>query len=341
MTLRRLLLFVLALAVVAAACGGDDDDSDTTAADGGGDTTAADAGGEGDLTGTIAISGSSTVEPISALVGQQFSDANPGVAVAVDGPGTGDGFQLFCSGETDISDASRPISEEEIALCTDAGIEYLELQVGIDGLSVLTNPANTALSCLTFADMYALVGPESTGFGNWSDANDLATELGGTGGFPDAELVITAPGEESGTYDTFVEFVVADLAEERGQEEVTRPDYTASPNDNVIIEGVQGSESSFGWVGFAFYTENQDAVKAFEIDGGEGCVAPTVETIADGSYPMSRPLFIYVNTANMAEKPELAAFVQHYFSDEGLAAVTDAGYVALDSYDEQRAAIGS
>ncbi len=103
-------------------------------------------------------------------MGQQFSDANPGVAVTVDGPGTGDGFQLFCSGETDISDASRPISEEEIALCRDAGIEYLELQVGIDGLSVLTNPANTALSCLTFADMYALVGPESTGFGNWSDA---------------------------------------------------------------------------------------------------------------------------------------------------------------------------
>ncbi len=275
MTLRRLLLLVLALAVVAAACGGDDDDSDTTAADGGGDTTAADAGGEGELAGSITISGSSTVEPISALVGQQFSDANPGVAVTVDGPGTGDGFQLFCSGETDISDASRPISEEEIALCGDAGIEYLELQVAIDGLSVLTNPANTALSCLTFADMYALVGPESTGFGSWSDANDLAVELGGNGGFPDAELVITAPGEESGTYDSFVEFVVADLAEERGQEEVTRPDYTASPNDNVIIEGIEGSESSFGWVGFAFYVANQEAVKAFEVDGGEGCVAPT------------------------------------------------------------------
>jgi phosphate transport system substrate-binding protein len=335
MQLRRPALLVLALAMVLAACGGDDDTTDTEA------TVGTGAAGDGGLSGSIAISGSSTVEPISALVGQQFSDANSGVAVTVDGPGTGDGFQLFCSGETDISDASRTISEEEIGLCEEAGIEYLELQVGIDGLSVLTNPANTELSCLTIADMYALVGPESTGFGSWSDADDLAVEAGGSGGFPDAELVITAPGEESGTYDSFVEFVIADLAEERGQEEVTRPDYTASPNDNVIIEGIQGSESSFGWVGFAFYTQNQDTVKAFEVDGGEGCVAPTAETIADGSYPMSRPLFIYVNTANMAEKPELAAFVEHYFSDEGLAAVTEAGYVALDSYDEQRAAIGS
>ncbi len=331
MKLSRLVYLVIAVALVVAACGGDDDTDGTEAPEGTGDAGA---------TGSIAISGSSTVEPITALVSQQFSDANPEVAISVDGPGTGDGFQLFCAGETDISNASRPISEEEVTLCSDAGIEYLELQVGIDGLSVLTNPANDSLSCLTFADMYALVGPESTGFASWSDANDLAAEVGGTGGFPDTELVITAPGEESGTYDTFVEFAIADLAEERGQEEVTRPDYTASPNDNVIIEGIQGSDGSFGWVGFAFYTQNQEAVKAFEVDGGEGCVAPSAETIADGSYPMSRPLFIYVNTAMLDEKPELASFVEYFFSDEGIGAVTDAGYVALDSYDEQRSAIG-
>jgi len=338
MKARRFVLFVLALALTAAACGGDDDttgtDNDTTGTDAPVATEAPSAGG------SIAISGSSTVEPISALVGQRFADANPGVAISVDGPGTGDGFQLFCAGETDIADASRAIKDEEAALCADNGIEYLELQVGIDGLSVLTNQANTELSCLNFGDLYAVSGPESIGFESWADANDLAAEVGGTGNFPDVPLTITAPGEESGTYDTYVEMALGGIAEERGQDEVARPDYTGSPNDNVIVEGIQGSDTSFGWVGYAFFTANQDTLKAFEIDGGDGCVAPTPETIADGSYPLSRPLFIYVDTAKMAAKPELASFVEYYFSEEGITAVADAGYVELTSYDDQRAAIG-
>jgi phosphate transport system substrate-binding protein len=322
-TLGRVVLLAVAATLVAAACGGDDD----TSSDG------------GDTGGTIAVSGSSTVQPISAAVGQKFSDANPGVAVSVDGPGTGDGFQLFCSGETDISDASRPIKDEEMQTCADAGIEYIELQVAIDGISVLTSPANDAVSCLTFADMYALVGPESIGFGSWADANDLAAELGGTGGFPDAPLTITAPGEESGTYDTFVELVLEDIADERGEDAVARPDYVASPNDNVIIEGIEGSDTSFGWVGYAFYVEEQDRLKAIEVDGGDGCVAPTPDTIADGSYPLSRPLFIYVNRQRLADKPELKSFVEFYFSDEGIASVGETGYVELTDYSDQRAAI--
>ena len=332
--LLRLLLLAAAFALVAAACGDSGDDESST------DTTQATNDGDSDLSGEIVVSGSSTVEPITARIAEDFSDANSGVSISVDGPGTGDGFELFCNGETDISDASRAIKDEEATTCADNGIEYVELQVAIDGLSVLTSPANDAVTCLTFEDVYALVGPESTGFGNWSDANDLGAELGGAGDYPDAPLDVTGPGEESGTYDTFVEFVIEDLADERGQDHATRPDYTSSPNDNVIVDGISGSDTSFGWVGFAFYVENQDALKAIELDGGDGCVAPTPETIADGSYPMSRPLFIYINNTKAAEKPELEAFVDYYLSDEGLTNVAAAGYVDLtaDSIAETRAA---
>lgn len=330
--LWRLAAVLLAITLVAAACGGDDDS--------GGDTATTAASGDG-LSGTIAISGSSTVEPISALNAEKFSAANPGVAISVDGPGTGDGFQLFCTGETDISDASRAIKDEEKALCDENGVVYKELHIATDGISVITSPNNSAVTCLNYGDMYALVGPESTGFQSWADANALATEVGGNDGFPDAPLTITAPGEESGTYDTFVELVLADIAEERGQDAVARPDYVASPNDNVIVEGIEGSDTSFGWVGFAFYAEEQERLKAIEVDGGDGCVAPTAETIASFEYPLSRPLYIYVNESKMMEKPELNAFVQFYLSDEGIASVSEAGYVLLDDYSEARSAIGA
>ncbi len=303
-------------------------------------------GGDG-LSGEIVVSGSSTVEPITSIVIEDFTAANSGVEGSVDGPGTGDGFALFCAGEIDIADASRPISEEEVALCEEAGVTYVELQVGIDGISIITSPENDAVSCLSFADLYALTGPESQGFDNWSDADALAEEIGsGDFGevhapFPaDAALTITAPGEESGTYDTYVEFVVADLAEERGADEATRPDYQTAADDNVIIENVSGAPSTLGWVGFAFADENADAVKSIEVDGGDGCVAPTAETIASGEYPMSRPLFIYVNATEADARPELASFVDFFLSDEGIAAVTEADYVALDAaaLEETRAA---
>ncbi len=281
--------------------------------------------------GQITISGSSTVEPISSLVAEAFKAENDAVGISVDGPGTGDGFGLFCSGQTDISDASRPIKEEEATACADSGIEFIELKVGIDGLSVLTNPANTAVECLDSAAIYALVGPESTGFSNWSDANGLAAEVGSAyTEFPDAPLDITAPGEESGTFDSFVELTIEDIADERGQDATTRPDYTSSPNDNVIVEGIEGSESSFGWVGFAFYVNEQDAMRAIPIADEEGtCVSPDPDAIATGEYPLARDLFIYVNSAKAAENESLASFVDFYLSDSGLAKVAEAGYVQL------------
>ena len=301
--------------------------------------------GEGAASGTVVISGSSTVEPISSIVAEDFAATNEGFQYSVDGPGTGDGFALFCEGETDISDASRPISDEEIAACEAAGIPYVELKVAIDGISVLTSPANDAVSCLSFGDLYALLGPESQGFDTWTAANDLAAEIGDEFGasnapFPDAPLEVTAPGEESGTYDSFLEIVFEDIAEARETDAVARADYTASGDDNVIIEGIAGSDTSLGWVGFAFYEENADTVKALEVDGGEGCVAPTAETIASNEYPISRDLFIYVNADKAAENDALAAFVDYYLSDDGIAAVEEAGYVPLtaDALEETRTA---
>lgn len=325
--INRLVGLVAVLALILVACSdGAGDDTTTTAERGGGGTS-----------GSIVISGSSTVEPITARVGEAFDGANPGVSTSVEGPGTGDGFARFCNGETDVSDASRPISDDEIANCEAAGIEYVELHVATDGLTVMTNPANEAVSCLAFTDLYALLGPESEGFANWSDANALAAELNAPNApYSDDALVIFGPGEESGTYDTFVEFVIADISEERLGEDndFTRADYNASANDNVIVQGITENPSSLGWVGFAFFEENADVLKAIELDDGEsGCVAPTVETIASFEYPLSRPLFIYVKTTDLTSRADLTAFVDYYLSDEGLASVTDAGYVQLPAED--------
>jgi phosphate transport system substrate-binding protein len=210
----------------------------------------------------------------------------------------------------------------------------MELEVGLDGLTVMTNPANEAVTCLNTGDLYALLGPESEGFANWSDADALAGQVGGTGSFPDAPLDVTGPGEESGTYDAMIELAgIEDTAIAQGVAEdkaaALRPDYQSSPNDNVIIQGIEGSDSSLGWVGFAYAQNAGTGVKELEVDGGDGCVAPTVDTIADASYPLSRSLYIYVNTAKAAENAALSAFVDYYLSDEGIQAVTQAGYVDL------------
>lgn len=318
----------LALMLTAAACSSGDENGGT---DGGSDPGGSDVA----LTGSITISGSSTVLPISSLVAELFRETNPDVAITVDGPGTGDGFELFCAGDTDISDASRPIDEEEVAACEAAGIGYVELEVGIDGIAVMTNPANSDVTCLSQGDLYSLFGPESEGFTSWSDANSLATDVGGNGGFPDVPLEITAPGEESGTYDSFIEINgFEDVAIERGVPEDSaaslRKDYQASPDDNVIISAMEGLDTPLGFVGFAYAEGAGDAVKEVEIDGGSGCVAPTTDTIADGSYPISRSLYVYVNTAQAADSPAIQAFVDFYVSDEGLqTAVSEVGYVTL------------
>jgi phosphate transport system substrate-binding protein len=295
------------------------------------ETTAA-GGGEGELAaGDVFVTGSSTVEPISIRVGELALEQSGGaLKVTVEGPGTGDGFKKFCAGEADITDASRAIKDEEMALCTEAGVEFVELAVAIDGLTVATSPANSAVECLDVPALYALIGPESEGFASWADANALATELGSTSGeLPDAPLTISGPGEESGTYDSFVEFAIKKIAEERGVDAATRADYSSSPNDNLIVEGIEGSDTSLGWVGYAYYQAEAERMKGIAIDKGDGCVAPTAETIADGSYPFSRTLYIYVNTAKAAENPAVASYVDLYLSEAGLATVAEAGYVDL------------
>jgi len=298
------------------------------------------------IEGEIVISGSSTVEPISGAAATAFAAVNPGTAISVEGPGTGDGFARFCAGEIDIADASRPISDEEIQACADAGVEFIELKVAIDGLSVITSAENTAVECLSFVDLYALLGPDAVGVSNWTDAAAQADEIAGTvtdlgavnTPYPDAELTVTAPGEESGTYDSFVELALLPVAEALGEEETAaRLDYTASPNDNVIIEGISANPGSLGWVGFAFVEENLDVVRPIPVDGGAGCVEPTAESIASGEYPIARDLFIYVSASKLAENPALEAFVDYYVNG-ATTALVGAGegqvpYVALGAED--------
>jgi phosphate transport system substrate-binding protein len=324
-------LATVAAALVATACNGAGDPTTTT--------EAAPSG----LSGSIAISGSSTVQPISRRVAEAFREANPDVVISVSGPGTGEGFAQFCQGATDVSDASRPISSSEAQACAVNGIEYVELEIAVDGISVLTNAA-ASFACLAVADLYALLGPESVGFVTWADANSLAIAVGAKyAPYPDVPLAVTGPGKESGTYDVFVAAIITgaagghDFAAERAPqwaaldppigEAAARPDYIDSASDEVIIEGIIGSGTSLGWTGYAAYTENLDEVKALGVDAGSGCIAPTAGTIADGSYPLSRPLFIYVNTSRAAEKPELAAFIDHYLSDAGLLEITNSGYI--------------
>ena len=314
-----------AFALVAAACGGSDDAGDSDERQDGSEA----------VSGRVTISGSSTVEPISVRVAELFEDVQPGVSVTVDGPGTGDGFKLFCEGETDISDASRKIMGSEAETCAGNGVEFVELRVGIDGIAVMTGEGSP-VDCVSFNDIYGLVGPESTGFGSWSDAGSLSGL--DTSDLPDADLDIYGPGEESGTFDSLIEVVLEDIADERGQDATTRPDYSANADDNVIIQGIQSGDTTFGWVGFAFGA-HASGVKLLEVDGGDGCVGANADTIASGEYPVSRSLYIYVNKAEAAENPALAAYVDFYMSDEGLGtAVSEVGYVNLtdDAKDDTR-----
>jgi len=317
----------IAAALFVAACGGTGASTPPAS-----DAAGAGSPGDGAVEGSILVTGSSTVEPISSGVAELFKDANPGFEYTVEGPGTGDGFQTFCAGEADIADASRAIRDEEKELCATEGVEYVELKIAIDGLSIITSVNNTALSCLSFADIYALVGPESTGFATWSDGTAIATELGSTTVLPDADLQITGPGEESGTFDSFVEIVLGAIAEERGQEETTRPDYTANANDSAIIEGIATSDTSLGWVGYAFAEENLDKVKLLGVaeDANGTCVEPTPATISSGEYPIARDLYIYVNEAKAAENPAVASFVDYYLAEGTIDTVLQTvPYVAL------------
>ena len=334
---RRMLSMVaggIALMVVATACGNN-----------GGSGTSSSVSVDQNLTGSVTVSGSSTVEPISNLVAELFNGPNPDVKITVDGPGTGDGMALFCKGEIDIADASRQIADDEAAACDKAGITYQELEIALDGITVMANAASK-IDCLTTADLYAIFGPESEGINSTGDANTLSKKVGGAGNMPVQDLEISAPGEESGTYDAFISLAgIEDTAIAQGVAEdkaaALRADYQSSANDNVIIQAMEGSPNAIGFVGFAFAQSAGDQIKEVAIDAGDGCVAPNADTIADASYPLSRSLYIYPNTDTVSTDKAVKAFVDYYLTEDGLVeAVEQAGYIALpaDRQDATRSA---
>ncbi len=300
------------------------------------------------LTGDYLVSGSSTVYPIVLRQAEAFQEIAPGVAIAVEGPGSGDGAQKFCNGEVPIANASRVYKDEEIEICEANGIEYIEIRRGIDGISVITSPENDAIECVSFNDLYALMSQEATGFERWSDANTLTSAWGGTA-LPDVDLDVFGPGEESGTYDSFGEIVIESVAKGKTGLDVDsreftrelRPDYTSSPDDNIILEGIGASRHSLGWVGYAFASEAAEAGRAkllsvsFEDDGP--CVTPTPETIAAADFPIARFLYTYVSADAAENDPSVAAFVDYMLSEEGLQAVSAVGYIDLAPPDRIRA----
>ena len=279
---------VLATALLLTACGGQ--------------STGADPGNsESGLSGSVAIDGSSTVAPLSEAAADMYRDVEAGVNVTVATSGTGGGFKAFCAGETDISDASRPIKDEEIAACEATGIEYTEIVIANDGLSVVVNPENDWVSCLTVEQLNTIWAPESEGtVTNWNQVD---------ASFPDEPLVLFGAGTDSGTFDYFTDAI-------NGEEGAIRADYSPSEDDNITIQGVQGDTGAMGFFGLSYVEENPDAITALEIDGGEGCIYPTKETVQDGSYqPLGRGLFLYVNNANYAEKAQLRSFVDFYLEN--------------------------
>ncbi|HEX6311469.1 MAG TPA: substrate-binding domain-containing protein [Acidimicrobiia bacterium] len=306
------------------------------------------AGAGGDLTGEVNVSGSSTVEPITSLVGELFAEEAPDVGVRVDGPGTGDGFQLFCNGETDISDASRAIEDEEVADCEANGIEYTELQVAIDGLTIVVN-TDSDIECMDAAQIYAVFGPESSN--SLDDAQALAEELGSENEpLPSGDVTKFTPGPESGTYDSFIEINYEGLMEERlaagaipsdkvgtndeGEQEVIEPLVSDGqfPNDNDTVQRVESTSDGIGFFGFSFFEENQEDLKVVRVYNEEAgkCIKPTRKTIRNGRYPIARPLFIYPNNAEAADNEAVQAFVDFYMTEDILTdIVTEAGYVPM------------
>jgi phosphate transport system substrate-binding protein len=248
---------------------------------------------EEELAGRIKLDGSSTVAPLMSLAAERFRKVEPKVKVTVGTSGTGGGFERFCRGETDLSNASRPIKDEEVALCEKNGVEHFRLQVANDGISVVVNRANTWATCLTVDQLRRIWEPKSK-VDSWRDLD---------GKFPDEELSLFGAGTDSGTFDYFTEAIV-------GEEGSSRSDYTPSEDDNVSVRGVSGEKGALGYFGLSYYLENTRLVKALAVDGGDGCVEPSVETVQDGSYkPLSRPLFTYVNEDALADKPAIEPFL--------------------------------
>lgn len=293
------MVVVLALSLVVAACGG-----------GGGGSQG---GGGGEVSGEIRVEGSSTVEPITTAAAELFREQNPGARIEVGGAGTSDGFEAFCQGDTQISDASRPIDvEEEVPVCEENGVEFIEIPVAFDGISVVVNSENDFATDVTAEQLKTLWEPAAEGeITRWSQVNPE---------WPDEEISLYGPGTESGTYEFFNETIV------QNEEETNRSDVEMSEDDNVLVQGVSGDQNALGYFGFSYYENNQDSLKALAIDG----VEPSTETIRSGDYLLSRPLFIYVSTKALQNNDAVGPFVDFYLQEQNLDRIVNAAkYVTL------------
>jgi phosphate transport system substrate-binding protein len=299
-----------ALALGAAACGDDDDAS---------------AGGGQNLSGTIKIDGSSTVAPFAQAAQEAFQAENPGVKITVGTSGTGGGFEKFCAGETDISDASRPIKpDEEAPVCKKAGIDYEEVQVANDGIAVVTNP-DLKVDCLTTDELKKL----------WNQGSKVKSLSEINPKLPDTQLSLFGPGTDSGTFDFFTDVI-------NGEEGVSREDYQPSEDDNILVQGVAGESGGLGYFGHSYYEQNQDKLNLVKVDSGGGCVEPTTETIQSGEYkPLSRPLFMYPNLKAL-KRPEVRAFLDYVVGN--YQAIADASQIvpmSTEQADKSTSALGS
>jgi phosphate transport system substrate-binding protein len=301
-----------ALALGATACG-DDDDSGNASASG------------GDLSGTIKVDGSSTVAPFTQAAAEAFQGENPGVRVTVGTSGTGGGFEKFCAGETDISDASRPIKDdEEVPVCEKAGIGYKEVQVSNDGIAVVTNP-ELEVDCLTVDQLTKL----------WNQGSKVKNLSEVDPKLPDTELTLFGPGTDSGTFDFFTDVI-------NGEEGVSREDYQPSEDDNVLVQGVSGEPGGLGYFGHSYYEQNKSKLNLVKVDGGDGCVEPTTETIQSGEYkPLSRPLFMYPS-AKALQRPEVKAFMDYILENyEAIAEASQIVPMSQEQADKAKAGLGT
>jgi phosphate transport system substrate-binding protein len=292
MRIERLLLVLAMMASLAFAACGDDDE--------GGDGGAASSGESSEeLSGAIRIDGSSTVFPFAQAAAELFNEEQPGVQITVGQSGTGGGFEKFCAKETDVSTASRPIDEEEeVPICEKNAVEFGEVQIANDGIAVATNKS-LAIDCMTVDQLKALWEPKSK-VASYSDIDSS---------FPDTPVKLFGPGTDSGTFDFFTDAI-------NGEEGASREDYEASEDDNQLVTGVSGTEGGLGYFGLSYYEANTDKLNEVQVDGGSGCVAPTAETVQDGSYtPLSRPLFMYPSAEAIA-KPEVKAFMDFVVANQ-------------------------
>lgn len=295
---------IVALALALSACGGNE---------------------QGGAAGSVAVDGSSTVFPLSNAAYELLSGENPDIKVTVGESGTGGGFEKFCAGQTDISDASRPIDEEdEVPVCEENGVAYTELQVAVDAITVVVQP-DLEVDCLTTEQLIELWAPGSK-VTNWSDLDPS---------FPDQEISLFGPGTDSGTYDYMASDVIGD------ESEATRDDYEASEDDNVLVQGVAGTEGATGYFGYTYYEENTDKLKALAIDNGNGCVEPSAETAQSGEYaPLARPLFIYVNNKKYNDDAAVQEFTDFYIDNlETIAEAAKFIPLSEEQYDETKSAL--